>query len=172
MKLNKKLAYAAQKKGICEDWFNDLLQTEDKARLIQMYLSGIDFCLSKEYPSLDFIRENFVGVMEGYGVFLDETIKTENYRHVVALGRCEGLAEYTGFEVGQVFAKHESKLTVKASGNAFVMVDVFDSTTVEIIASDNAKICVNHYGGNLTTTTDAEAGNAIIKIIRKHTKTY
>ncbi len=171
MKLNKELAYAAKNKGICEDWFNELLNTEDKGRLIQMYLKGIDFCLSNEYPSLSFIRENFVGAMEPYGVFLDEEIKAKNYRHVVALGNCNGTAAYTGFEVGQVFAKHNAKLTVTAKENSFVMIDVFDNAEVEVIASDNAKICVNHYGGRVTSQS-SEPGNSVIKIIRKHSKTY
>ena len=52
------------------------------------------------------------------------------------------------------------------------MVDVFDDTTVEVEARDNAKICVNHYGGSLTTTAGDGEGNAIIKVIRKTTKTY
>jgi hypothetical protein len=172
MKLNKELALEAKKHNICEDWFNDLLHTEGKERLIEMYLDGIDFCLSNEYPSLSFIKQNFVGVMEKYGIFLDGNINSLNFRHVVALGSCEGIAEYTGFEVGQVFVKHESKLTIKASGNAFVMVDMFDQSEVEIVASENAKVCVNHYGGELSTITDSEPGNAIIKVIRKHSKTY
>lgn len=171
MKLNKELAHAAKKKGICEDWFNDLLNTEDKGRLIQMYLKGIDFCLSNEYPSLSFIRENFVGAMEPYGIFLDEEIKAENSRHVVALGNCTGTANYSGFEVGQVFAKHNAKLTVTAKDSSFVMIDVFDNSEVDVIASDNAKICVNHYGGRVTTQS-SEPGNSVIKIIRKHSKTY
>ena len=171
MKLNNELAHEAKKKGICEDWFKDLLNTEDKGKLIQMYLKGIDFCLSNEYPSLSFIRENFVGAMEPYGVFLDEEIKAENSRHVVALGNCFGTAVYTGFEAGQVFAKHNAKLTVTAKDSSFVMIDVFDNSEVEVIASDNAKICVNHYGGWVISQS-SEHGNSLIKIIRKHSKTY
>lgn len=171
MKLNKELAHTAKKKGICEDWFKDLLNTEDKGKLIQMYIKGIDFCLSNEYPSLSFIRENFVGAMEPYGVFLDEEIKAENSRHVVALGNCNGTANYSGFEAGQVFAKHNSKLTVTAKDSSFVMIDVFDNSEVEVIASDNAKICVNHYGGRVISQS-SEHGNSVIKIIRKHSKTY
>lgn len=172
MKLNKKLALEAKKHNICEDWFNDLLHTENKEKLIKMYLDGIDFCLSNEYPPRPFIKEHFGGIMEAYGIFLDDEINAENFRHVVALGSCQGSANYNSYEVGQVFVKHESKLTIKASGNSFVMVDMFDESEVEVIASENAKVCVNHYGGELTTTTDSEPGNAIIKVIRKHSKTY
>ena len=172
MKVNRALAKLAQENGICEDWFIALQKTEDKSRLLKMYLDGIDFCLSNEYPPLPFIRKHFVGVMEAFGVFLDEEITAKNSDYVVALGSCTGTAEYTDFAVGQVFVKHGSKLTIKASGNAFVMVDVFDEAEVEVIASDDAKVCVNQYGGNLTTTTDASDGNAVIKVIRKPSKTY
>lgn len=171
MDVNKELARDAKKKGICEEWFTQLRRTKDKGELMKMYLAGIDFCLSEEYPSNDYIRRHFVGFCEAYGVFLDEQIAAVNFSHVVALGRCEGEAKYDGFSVGQVFAKHQSRLKVVATGSAFVMVDVFDDTSVEVVASDNAKVCVHHYGGSLTTTTEGE-GNAIIKVIRKQSKTY
>lgn len=171
MKLNKELALEAKRNGICSEWFNRLLNTEDKGELIKMYLEGIDFCLSNEYPSNAYIRENFVGTCEAYGVFLDEPINALNSRQVVALGACEGSAEYTAYSVGQVFIKHDSKLQIVASGNAFVMVDVFDNTEVTVTAKENAKVCVNQYGGSITTETGSE-GNAVIKVIRKTSKTY
>lgn len=172
MKVNKQLAHDAKKKGICEEWFARLMETEDKGKLVNMYLEGIDFCLSNEYPSNEFIRRHFVGTCEAYGVFLDRAITAGNFRHVVALGHCEGTATYDGWNVGQVFVKHQSRLKVLATGNSFVMIDVFDDTIVEVEARDNAKICVNNYGGNLTTTTGDGEGHAIIKVIRKTTKTY
>lgn len=172
MKVNKQLARDAKKKGICEEWYDRLIDTKEKDKLIKMYLEGIDFCLSNEYPNNEFIRRHFVGTCEAYGVFLDRAITAGNFRHVVALGHCEGTATYDGWNVGQVFVKHQSRLKVLATGNSFVMVDVFDDTTVEVEARDNAKICVNHYDGNLTTTTGDGEGHATIKVIRKTTKTY
>ena len=171
MKVNKQLARDAKKKGICEEWYERLVKTKDKELLIKMYLEGIDFCLSNEYPNNEFIRKHFVGSCEAFGVFLDHVIKAINFRHVVALGHCEGTATYDGWNVGQVFIKHQSRLKILATGNSFVMVDVFDETTVEVEARDNAKVCVNLYDGNLTATGDNE-GYAIIKVIRKTTKTY
>ena len=171
MKINKELAAEAKTKGICKDWYERLLHTEDKHALIQMFLDGIDFCISKDYPSPEFFRL-FDGIRQQYGIFRDEPIQAENSKYVVAFGKCEGAVKYTGYEVGQVFIKHESKLTVTASGNSFVMVDVFDNADIEIIAENNAKVCVNKYGGNVTTTTHSEQGNAVIKVIHKQSKTY
>ena len=49
------------------------------------------------------------------------------------------------------------------------MVDVFDEAQIEIQATDNAKVCVNQYGGNISEKKD---GNAVVKVIRKQSKTY
>ena len=59
MKVNKQLARDAKKKGICEEWYDRLIDTKEKDKLIKMYLEGIDFCLSNEYPSNEFIRRHF-----------------------------------------------------------------------------------------------------------------
>jgi len=171
MKLNNELAKEAAVKGICEGWYKKLRKTEDKHALIKMFLEGIDFCISEDYPSPKFYKL-FDGIRQQYGIFRDEPIQTENSQYVVALGKCEGTAKYTGYEVGQIFVKHESKLTIMVSGNSFVMVDIFDNADIEVIAEDNAKVCVNKYGGNIITTTNSEQGNAVIKIIHKQSKTY
>lgn len=172
MKLNKKLAELARNAGICEEWHDKLLATEDKRELVKMALAGIDFCLSNNYPPLPIIKKHFAGTMEPYGIYLDDQIAARNSEHVVAFGACAGAAHYTDFAVGQVFLKHTSKLTIVASGNAFVMVDIFDEAEVEVTATDNAKVCVNQYGGHVAATTDDGAGNAVVKVIRKQSKTY
>jgi len=168
MKLNKELAKEAAIKGICEDWYKKLRKTEDKHALIKMFLDGIDFCISEDYPSPKFFKL-FDGIRQQYGIFRDEPIQTENFQYVVALGKCEGTAKYTGYEVGQVFVKHESKLTVIASENSFVMIDIFDDSIIEINASENAKVCVNQYGGQIVSI---EHGQSTIKVIHKQSKTY
>ena len=83
MEVNKRLARDAKKKGICEEWYGRLIDTKGKDELIKMYLEGIDFCLSNEYPSNEFIRQHFVGTCEAYGVFLDQAITAGNFRHAL-----------------------------------------------------------------------------------------
>lgn len=169
MNINIELAIDANKKGICSEWFSRLQNTEDKNDLIKMYLEGIDFCLSKDFPSNEFIKKNFVGTCEAYGVLLDSNIDVANYKHVVALGATTGIVRYDGFAVGQVFVKHTSELTIDASGNSFIVIDVFDGAKVAVVARDNAKICINSYGGTIDTS---EQGNAKIKVVDKGKTTY
>ena len=80
-KVTKHLAKAAQANGICTPWLNELKSLDDKDALVDMYIRGIDFCLEHDYPSNDFIRENFKGVMEKHGVFLDDAIALQDQVH-------------------------------------------------------------------------------------------
>ena len=172
MKINKRLAIEAKKHNICDNWFNDILKANDKDKMIEIYLKGIDFCLLNDYPTRPFIQKHFSKeIMNKYNIFLDEKIEAQNTQNIVILGNSSGTVEYAGYEVGQVFVSHEAKLTVIASDNSFVMVSTFGKCEVDVIASNDAKVCVFYYAGKLTTATGSEQGNAVIKVIHKHSKT-
>lgn len=169
MNLSKQLARQAKAKGICAPWHAELLTLQDKEAMVKMYLKGIDFCLANDYPKNDFIRKHFKGVMEKQGVFLDDNVKVENMPKCVCLGATQANVEVQGFQVCEIFAKHDSILDVNAKDNAFVVIDIFDNAVVKIHASDRAKVCVNHYGGTIEQNA---MGDAIVKIREKNKKTY
>ena len=102
----------AKAKGICAPWHAELLTLQDKEAMVEMYLKGIDFCLANDYPNNDFIRSHFKGVMEKQGVFLDDNVKVENMPKCVCLGATKAHVEVQGFQVCEVFAKHDSELNV------------------------------------------------------------
>ena len=171
MSAAKELAKEAKKKGICKEWHGELRKLGDNKRaMLQMYIKGIDFCLMNDFPSNDYIRANFKGVMEDFGVFLDDpNLNITNFPKCVALGKTSGMVAVTGFQVCEVFTKHQSNITIEARDNAFIVVDVFDESTVIVHAHDRAKVCLNRYGG--TINSESEDG-AVVKIIEKHKKTY
>ena len=170
MNLSKKLAKQAKTFDICQEWHDELKTLKDKAAMIKMYLKGIDFCLSNDYPNNEFIRANFKGVMEEYGVFLDDSIDLVNAEKCVALGNTVGTIEINEFATSEIFIKHNSELTIIAKNNAFVVVDLFDNATVHVQAHDTAKVCVNRYGDS--TVEHQNVGGGVVKIIDKHKKTY
>lgn len=171
MKVVKELARKAKADGICKPWYNELVKLHDSdvAAMAEMYLKGIDFCLANNYPDNEFLRTHFKGKMEQYGVFLDDNINIENKPKCVCLGASHGRVVTNGFEVCEIFIKHDSELNVIAKDNAFVMIDVFDNAVVNVYASDRAKVCVNSYGG---TITKAVTDDAVVKIRKKNKKTY
>jgi hypothetical protein len=169
MSINKDLAKQAKRKGICEEWYNDLVNTTDTNALLSMYLRGIDFCLSNDYPTNDYIRKNFKGKMESFGIHLDESIHVANDKKIVALGKCTGIVEVSEYNISEVFLKHDSEITLKAEGNSFVVIDMFENTTLSVVAFDEAKVCINRYGGRVIQKVN---GNALIKVIEKNKSTY
>ena len=171
MNIAKQLAKQAKRKGICKEWLSELRQLEDKGAMLEMYLKGIDFCLKHDYPSNEYIRANFKGEMEVFGVFLDDSIDLVNVLKCVALGQTKGLVEINEFGTSEIFVKHNSELKIVAKGDAFVMVDVFDNAVIRVYAQDRAKICVNRYG-NSRIENMSTSSSAIVKIIEKHKNTY
>lgn len=171
MSVAKELAKEAKRKGICKEWYGNLRKLGDNKRaMLQMYIKGIDFCLMNDFPSNDYIRANFKGTMEDFGVFLDDTnLDITNLVKCVALGKTSGKVTTTGYQVCEVFVKHQSNITIEAKDNAFVVVDVFDDSIINVNAYDRAKVCVNHYGGTVNTST---TDGSMVKVIEKHKKTY
>lgn len=168
-KLSRKLARLAKTKGICQEWYNRLKNMDDKDAMLDMYLQGIDFCISNDYPTNEFIRANFKGSMEHKGIFLDDAIDVSNIPKCVCLGATTGCITVDDFSVCEIYAKHNSHIDVKAKGNAFVVIDIFDDSIVNVVASDRAKVCVNHYGGSVS---EQSADDAMIRIRNKNKKTY
>ena len=169
MKLSNELARYAKIHGICEDWYLALKNENDINGLLDMYIRGIDFCLANDYPSNDFIANNFKGKMEAHGVHLDETLEIVNERKIIALGKSVGTIEINEFEVSEIFIKHDSELVLIASGNSFVMIDIFDNAKLTVLASDDAKVRINRYGGQVFQES---IDDSFIKLTEKNKKTY
>lgn len=170
--LSKQLAKEAKKKGICKEWHTALKSLTDRKAMVEMYLRGIDFCLKNDYPANDFIKANFGDIAPLMGVFVDCEICVENNPKCVCLGATFGKITTTGFEVCEIYAKHDSEINVVVLDNAFVMLDVFDNSVVNIHAHDRAKVCVNKYGDGGRVNIVVEDAEAHVKIRVKNSKTY
>lgn len=134
--------------------------------LAALYIKGIDFCISEDYPTLDFLRDNFKGSCEPFGVFVDDEVEKRNAPDAVLNGDCKVFLEYDGFAVSRIFARHNTQGSVNVSDNAYVTIDAFDNTNLVIaVAGSDAQVIVNLYG------------NAQVEIIgsgveiKKHNKT-
>ena len=82
----------------------------------------------------------------------ERTYRVKDLRNVVAFGTSEGTAEFTGFHVAQIWARDNVKISIKASGYAYITVDIADRAEVEITASDAARVV---YSFTAETTREA-----------------
>lgn len=72
----------------------------------------------------DDLWAEFQGMRQHYGVFKNEPIEVKDLRNVVAFGTSGGTAEFTGFHVAQIWARDNVKISIKASGYAYITVDI------------------------------------------------
>lgn len=163
MKLNHILAEAKTAKG-CKDGIKQLKACKTIHDYIECYFDCIDFCLAENVPSITTFKEINCTEIESAGIFVDKRLLMKNPKRLVLLGKSDFEIEYSDYAVSRIYVKHETTLHIKASGNAYVMVDALDNTQVRVETTDNAKVVVNLY-------SKAEcSGNA--KVIQRNRETY
>lgn len=135
-------------KGLCRLYQAKLRDGLSVKELADLYKEGIDFCINNDFPTLDFLRGNYRGKCEQYGVFVDdETGELDNPDVVVLNGRCKVFAKYNGFTVARLYARHTSEGAVSIGGNANVTIDLFDRANLIVaVAGSDAQVSVNVYG--------------------------
>ena len=135
-------------KGLCRLWQRKLKNGLSYKELAEMYIKGIDFCISENFPTIDFLEENFKGKCEEYGVFVnDQNVVCSNFSDIVLNGDCRAVLDYSGYTVSRLFARHNTKATINVFNNAIVTIDAFDkSELVVAVSGENAQVLVNLYG--------------------------
>ena len=168
--LRNNLAEMAKNNEICNEWYQQLKTAPDMDAILEMYIKGIDFCFSNEFPSNAFIRRYFKGKMEHKHIYLDETVFLENTRDVICLGdtRINFLANQ--YAVSQIYIKDNCKGKIVVKDFAFVTIDLFDNSEIEIEASGESKVVVNVYKGAKVNVKELD--KTYTKVSYKQTKTY
>ena len=134
-------------KGLCTPWQTKLKPGMKISAMIALYIKGIDFCIKNDYPTLEFIRENFKGKCEPYGAFIDAEITDRvNAPDTVLNGDCKAILEYNGYSVSRIYSRHNTKASINASDYAKVTIDAFDNSKLVVAVSGNAQVSVNLYG--------------------------
>lgn len=148
MELIEQLKTDGINKGLCRLWQMKLHKELSIEELVNLYIKGIDFCISEDYPTLDFLRENFKGKSEPFGVFIDDELPpTQNKPDIVLNGACKAMLEYDGYSVSRLYVRHDSEVAVIASDNAIVTIDLFDNAKLHLsVIGNDARVGINAYG--------------------------
>lgn len=147
--LSRQLARSAKANGICKEWHDRLRRQTEITGLVAMYIKGIDFCMAHNWPDLETLRRAFAGdpFVRDHGIFIDaKNVDVKNRATTVLLGASDAAISFDGYEVGEIYVRHNSNAKLAVSGRAFVVVDVYDAATIQITASDQAKVFVKNHG--------------------------
>lgn len=168
MKINDKLAKAAKQAGICDEWYGKIKAGVNNRQLADLYISGLKFCLERNYPDKEIIKEHFGDIAHDYGVYVDEWIELANVKKVVALGDSSGNIVCDKFNVGDIYVANDSELNIRLKDHSITRIDIYDDAVVNIDISDEARVWINEHNSNELHIT--KNGNPQIKIIDKTNK--
>ena len=145
MNIGKEFAIAAKSYKICENRYKELLLMSTYKQLSEIYFDEDNWSMEKDFPSLSLLRQH-KGAFLPYGLVVDSTEKFENNFRIAFFGNSESEISYSDYAVGNVIVRHQSKVKIKASGNAKVFVNLIDEARVEIEATENAEVIIYNYG--------------------------
>lgn len=168
MDLKEQLVGNALFWGGCADGVNQLSEAGNKKEMLRVYWDRIDFCLAKDFPSKDFLKDNFGEVLEEMSIYIDRSLILPPQGNVVLLGKGYAVLHAEKYAVSRLYVKHDMSLTIQASDHAFVMVDVLDDAKVEVVCEGDARVVVNLYA----RATAGSSGDGLVKIISKNKETY
>lgn len=148
--ISKELKNEAVGLGLCTEWAEGWGKpTNDE--LVDKYVRGIDFCIKHDYPSCEYMKKHFDGVMQKHGVFVNDTLDLVNPKMVIANGNTSGKLVYNSYSVGTIYVRHNSNLDIKVSGNAIVAIETYDNCRLSVHQSENSKVFVYDHGGHIET---------------------
>lgn len=148
MELIQQIKLDGARNGMCRLFQTRLKPGLDTKDLADMYFKGMDFCIGRDFPTLEFMRENFKGTGEMYGVYIDsDNVSTRNPKRAVLIGDSNVKMTFDGFSVSRVFVRHGSMATIRVSGYANLSVDAFDNARIYVdVIGSKAKVIVDTYG--------------------------
>lgn len=146
----------ARKNGLCDEWFGKWREDMDDDELLNMYVKGIDFSIEKDWVSNDFAKENFdADTLAEHGIFIDRKELVErNLPNLILNGTSEGRVDYDHFNVGNVYARHGSRVKVIVWDFAKVFIEMYDDAEVDVVNYSNNRVFVYKHGGKVTCEGD------------------
>lgn len=140
-KVNRILRQRAIDLGLCKQWQGQWKKDWPEEKMISKYKEGIDFCLANDYPSNEFIKENFSkeDLRKG-GLFMDDKRSVLNEKMIVVRGSSDITARYNGNTVAEIYITDESKLRLYAKNHCHVVLHILGDAQVEIEQEDDATV--------------------------------
>lgn len=143
--LNTVLKQQAIDFGLCRQWSDEWDHDLDDYEFCDRFKRGQDFCIKHNWPTVEFIRSCFdENSLSEQGVFIDSLNskrgKVLGNGTYVVLGDCEGTLVFPRWSAALVYARHNSRIKVKAGDFARITVRLYDEAEVEIERGENAEV--------------------------------
>lgn len=157
-RLSDKMKQEAVSLGLCAQWTSEWKDNTSKDEMVEKFITGLDFCIQHNFPSTDVMKKHFGDVIHAHGVYVDEMVYVSHPKTVVLNGHCRGTICCDGFDASNIYVRHDTNVTIRVNGHAYVHVSMYDKSKINISCAPSAKCFVYRYGGDITT-----AGHPVIR---------
>lgn len=147
--LKERLMSDARRGGICAEGYG-LMRGYDRDRLIDYYLTNPDWCMERNFPSLELLRREFSDIGDK-GVYVGKTFDGETLsgRQVYVFHNCKGLVnvamDYENAVIPMLYFANGCDMTVgcKQSNDPPIRVPVYETeewgNTVNLMSSRDCR---------------------------------
>lgn len=143
--LNITLREMARSCGLCDEWYGQWKDDSTIDECLERYIKGFDFAVKNNWPSLEFSRKNFRKEdLHRHNIYLDDEVDITDggNGYYVLVGRCTGHIDFKGFKAATVYVRHDSRVTIRASEGARIMVRCYESCNVDCQSDNVSKVVV------------------------------
>ncbi|MFT3994787.1 MAG: hypothetical protein QM660_10795 [Dysgonomonas sp.] len=161
MTVSEELKEKAVKLGLCKEWTDGWVHP-DLDSLCEMMISGLDFCIKNDYPSNEYIKENFGQIARNHGIFVDEEIDLLNPDVAILNGNTKGKITLSGFVSRDIYVRHDSEVEIDVKYHAVAFIRLFDNSKVKVINSSSGRVFVYKYTDSFVGDIEVE-GNVMIR---------
>ena len=133
--------------GLCKEWTAEW-GNPNKDELVQKFVRGIDFCIEHNYPSVEFLKENFDGVLQKYGVYAKSEFSVFNEKFLDVNNSFGSAKNNLHFDT-DCYVRNNSELTISAMDSSSFHISIYDNSILNIRCFNNAKVYVYKYGGTV-----------------------
>ena len=160
--LRQRLADEAAAKKICKEWHRRITQATTREELLRLFIDGLDFVSANSYPSAE-LRAEFADIAPHFGVYITGKHTAPHTRRVITCLDADVAALYSDFDVAEVYAFDNSRVSIVAEGYAKIFVTAYDNAIIKASAEGQAKVIIKTFGAKVSAQKFSE--QAITKII-------
>jgi hypothetical protein len=155
--LGKTLKSQAKRLGACDKGLDNLERLNEQ-ELINRYVHFIDFAISAQFPSNDFIKENFSEeLLHHNNIYVDSFVERRNARQIVVIqGKSYGNLYYDGYNTADVYVRHDSDIVIDCTRMSKIFISVYDNAKVKVVQRDGASVYVYTHGDKCKVETEGE----------------
>lgn len=151
--INDYLYKEARLLGACDEGLRQIPSSSER-ELVEAYKRYIEFSIDKNWPSDEYIKENFnEDILHEKNVFIREHVNVIDGSGVIVLNSCTGAIDIHGYAVATIYVRGESNVTIRCSELSKSHIYVYDDAKVNISVSATAHAFCIDYGKNTLVTS-------------------